>query len=396
MKKYHQLLLLITSIVSLSLLLVYRHEYNRLHYVLEVFNFFGQSCNLSDFQLTDPTLKYYDWGAEPVWQKSENVYVYSAFWNGKEAKSLVIQPDQTELARNCYLWFEDKQKPVIGKFKYTRIAQDKRVGHVAYFYYCMLSSLEHSPYAISFSIKNKQLKDSKKILLTTPVGYTHKFNNTICISPTDFQKQYFIEFLSYHKLVGVDNFIFYTNNIPHRLAKIISNLSSRLGIKVVFLLWNYPLTEDSLTRSIIEHDCRLRTNDFSRYSITLEINEFIVSSNFHTLVEFVDKYDSKNLSRLSLPVQVFCVEHNNHRKPIVLQNTDVNYNGETIIQYIYRSNHNDDVVNTQAIVKDIVSIHKYMKCLQKPVRMYQDDAILKFSTDLIRSTLIQLLLRDQI
>jgi len=398
MKKYHQLLLFITSVVSLSLLLVYRHEYNRLHYVLEVFNFFGQPCNISELQLSDNILGHHDWGAEPLWQESENVYIYSAFWSKKqEAKAIVLQTGSSEVAKNCYLWFEDKQKPVIAKFKYSKIAHDANNGQSAYFYYCMLTSSEHAPYAISFSTRSKISTELKKILLTNTAKSKHTFNTTLCVSPIDFNKGLFIEFLSYHKLIGIDNFIIYGNSVPHRLFKIVTNLSNRLGLKVAFLAWNYPKTEGSLTRSIIENDCIMRTVDFSNNSLTLEVDEFIVPSQHYTFAEVVNSYDSKQVAqRLSLPVQTFCIKNVNRRKPVVLQNVDVDYNDDNLVRFVYRNSHEDNTVVTQAVIKGVASIHKYINCVKKTIRVYQDNSILKFSTDLTRSTLVQLYLHDQI
>ncbi|KAF2893888.1 hypothetical protein ILUMI_12281 [Ignelater luminosus] len=395
MKKYQQLLLFIISVVSLSLLLIYRHEYNRLHYVLEVFNFFGQPCNFSDLQFTEHVLGHHDWGVEPSWQENENIYIYSAFWSKKqEAKVIVIHTEQSDVARNCYLWFEDKHKPIIGKFKYSKIESDALNGQFAYFYYCVFTSTELAPYAVSFSSTNKKSNKLKKILLTIVKPHKRSINTTICVSPTEFNKSYFVEFLSYHKLIGVDNFIFYGNSIPHRLSKIITNLSNRIGIKITFLAWNYPKTEGALIRTIIENDCLLRTMESSKNVITLELDEYIVPSQHYSLNDIISNYESKE--RLSLPVQRFCIKTTNRRKPIALQNTEVTYDNDTTVRYIYLNNQEDNVVATQAIPKGVASIHKYLMCQKKSVRVYNDNSILKFSTDLLRSTLVQLNLHDHI
>ncbi|KAK4884046.1 hypothetical protein RN001_000317 [Aquatica leii] len=390
MKKYHQLLLFVTTVISLSLLLVYRHQYNRLHYVLEVFNFFGHPCNISNLEHTDSIGGYQDWGVEPIWQQSENIYIYSAFWSKNEARAIVLHSEQSEPIRNCYLWYEDKEKPLIGKFKYTKIHTDKVILPIAYFYYCTLTQ-DHQPYAVSFSTKAK--KDNKKILLTIQSDHHNKKNTTICVAPTKFDKSYLVEFLSFHKLVGVNDFIFYQNDIPHRLAKILSNLSARLNIKVRFFPWNYPKTEGSLSRLVVESDCILRTTGISNTSITLQMNEFIVPSGpLISFTESFNKGDGSVPERISLPVQTFCVENTQRRKPIVLQNTDVSYNNDNDVQYVYRPRRQESTVVTHALAKDVISIHKYTKCLEKPARAYRDNSILRFSMDLTRSTLVQLFL----
>ncbi|KAJ8930457.1 hypothetical protein NQ314_016739 [Rhamnusium bicolor] len=298
MKKYHQLLLLIVSIISLSLFLIYRHEYNRLHYVLEVFNFFGQPCNFSDLQKTDIILNQHDWGPQPFWQETDNGYVYSAFLTGKiEIKAIALQSGIKNIPRNCYLWFEDKKKAIPGKFK---------------------------------------------------------------------------------------------------LSKLIVNLSNRLAIQASFLPWNYPKGESSLIRSIVENDCLLRTFGQTKYVITLEINEYIVPTNavgFDSLV----KDFGEDFHRLSLPVQKFCINNLSMNKPIALQNfevaNDFNYN---VVRYIRRNTKNNDLISTNAVDKAHASIHKYVRCNLDPHKTTTDNSMLTFSTDFTRSTLVQLLMHDQL
>lgn len=397
MKKYRQLLLLIITVVSVSLLLVYRHEYNRLHYVLEVFNFFGKPCNISSIETSENILGYHDWGPDALWQENENIYIYSAFLSKQsEAQAIVLHIGNTEVAKSCFLWFEDKEKPIPGKFRYTEIEKDKENGQVAYFYYCSLTTTKHEPYAVSFTVKNKKLHELKKIHLTKSRAHTQKVNTVICVSPTSFNKSFFVEFLSYHKLVGIDNFIFYQSNIPYRLIKIVRNLSNRLGINAYFRFWNYPKTEGILTRSIVEKDCTLRTANYSDNSITLELNEFIVPSGHRISFNETFNANQKMPNRISLPVQIFCIDNTHKRKPITVQNIDVNYNNDNKVQYVYRNYGESSIVVTHAVVKDVISIHKYVKCTQKPVRVYRDGSMLKFSVDLTRSTLVQLYLHNDL
>ncbi|KAF5275250.1 hypothetical protein FQA39_LY06910 [Lamprigera yunnana] len=371
MRKYHQLLLFITTVVSLSLLLVYRHQYNRLHYVLEVFNFFGHSCNISNLEYTDQVGGLQDWGVEPTWLENDDIYIYSAFWVKNEAQAIVLRAGPTQLAMNCYLWFEDQEKPLIGKFNYAHMADDVSNGLFIQLYHCKLLK-ERAPYAVSFSKKNR-FANLKKVLLTFKKPEV-KINTTICVAPTKFNKGFLVEFLSYHKLVGVNDFIIYESNIPYRLSKIISNFSGRLGFTVRFLPWNFPKNGNSLTRSIIERDCISRTSSYSQSSITLEINEFIVpSGQYISFGENFNKNNMKTSERISLPVQIFCMQDTHRSKPIVLQNVDVSYSDNNKVQYVYKNYAEDSTIITHAFVKNVISIHKYMQCLEKPTRVYQDN-----------------------
>jgi hypothetical protein len=397
MKKYHQLLLLIISVVSLSLFLIYRHEYNRLHYVLEVFNFFGQPCNISNLQQTENILSHHDWGPSPVWQEHESGYIYSAFLTRQnEAKALTLLSDEKLVPRNCYFWFEDKKKPVIGKFKFSKVMNDENVRLNLYFYICGMSKSEHVPYAVSFSYKVKKDSELKKIMLTNSFKHQININSTVCVSPSIYSKRRLIEFLSYHKLIGIDSFIFYNRDIPHRLVKIITNLSMRLGLQATFLPWNFPKGDSMITRITVENDCLLRTFGQSLYVVTLELNEYIVPSHvygFDTMMKNIDT----NSGRVSLPVQKFCIANTETTKPISMVNINVSDDYKySIVRYVYKNNERKEDLSTYAVAPGFASIHKYVKCPLESSKIHQDKTILKFSTDLTRSTLFQLLLHDQI
>lgn len=397
MKKYHQLLLLAVSVTSISLLLVYRHEYNKLHYVLEVFNFFGQPCNFSDLQKTDILFSQKDWGSEPAWQEIEDGYIYSAFLLGKiEVKAIALQNEGKIVPRNCYLWFEDKKKSIPAKFKFSKISYDEHTGVTAYFYSCYMSTMDNIPYAVSFSYRSRKDGDMKKILLTNTIEHNLSVNTTICVSPSVYSKKRLVEFISFHKLLGIDSFIFYNRDIPHRLSKLLRNLSSRLAVNTAFLNWNYPKLDTSLTRLIIEHDCLMRTFGHSKYVITLEINEYIVPSKEDNLLDLLKEFPD-DFHRLSLPVQRFCISYANANKPIALQNFEVSSDYSfNVVRYLRRNVNSENVISTNVVDKSDASIHKYVKCSVDPPKTITDNAIMKYSNDFIRSTLVQLLIHDQL
>lgn len=395
MRRYQQLLLFIISVVSVTLVLIYRHEYNRLHYVLEVFNFFGAPCNFTDLQISNNILNHHDWGPDPVWQENDVGYVYSAFWDKNEAKALGISETAKETPRYCYLWYEDKEKPVIGKFKYSKLGHDEMNKYTLFVYHCNVP-INQVPYAVSF-IGSKNLPYLKKILLRNVDVFQLNFNMTICVLPTSFDKFTLLEFLSFHQVIGIDSFIVYNSAIPHKLMKTLSNFSTRLGIKITFLPWNYPKAEGNLTRLIIENDCVLRAIGESKNLITLETNEYIVPTKYHNFNELLSDFNGKS-QRLSLPVQDFCVMYKSRNKPVALQNTKVSRSKNTLVYNIYKSvkvPYSNNSVNTQILDRGFASIHKYIDCDGKD-KYYEDNSILKFSTDFIRSTLVQLVIHNKI
>lgn len=395
MKKYQQLLLLVISIVSLGSLLVYRHQYNRLHYVLEVFDFFGSPCNFSDILTTNNVITNQDWGPTPLWQENDGSYIYSAFWNNSQAQVLALSQDAQKSFRNCYFWYEAQTKPVIGKLTYYQLSSPSEHAYTIYVYTCKAPENAHSPYAITIT-KNKQISKWKKVLLTNSHTTNVAFNSTICVTPTEaLSKRNLLEFISYYKLLGVDSFIFYNANIPHRLVKLLSNLSTRLGYKITFLPWSFPIEDTELPRLVIEQDCYFRATHKSFNVINLEVDEYIVPTGHQSLFELMKDISGKN-EKINLPVLTICIENSKQNVPIALQNTKVNRGTDSIVQSIY-VNKNIDIRPSKHVDEGFASIHKYIVCSKNSHKnTYQDTSIMKYYSDFIHSTLVQLLIHGQI
>lgn len=100
MRKYQQLLLILVSIISVSVLIAYRSENERLNNVLNVINFFGQrdSVNLNLVKIENYSNFTYKFDFPlPTWSYLGNEFhAYSAFWKkidlvlGGEAIALAI------------------------------------------------------------------------------------------------------------------------------------------------------------------------------------------------------------------------------------------------------------------------------------------------------------------
>lgn len=389
MKKYQRLLLFLTTLISLVLFLVYRHQYNRLHYVLEVFDFFGQPCNFSNLDKNEKILDHHDWGPPPLWQESEKINLYSAFWTDqKEVKAIVVVPTDSVQSRNCFLWYENKRRPTVGKFRLSVMSESSTFK--MYFYYCGSKTDNFNvPYAVSFSAKNK-LVDPKKILLTNNLNYHVNLNVTVCVPLSAFNKTKFIEFLSFHKLVGVNSFIFYGGPVPHRITKLISNLAYRLDIHAAFFPWNFPYSYKELAKEVITFDCILRNKNQSYYAAVLEIDEYVVPEQYSSLTEILDNIDH-NAQKVTFPVIKFCLEQGKPDNPMVLQNIELMNTKELTVANFYRVNVQNKSVAVHNFDRDFAAVHKYVHCSDKTAKRSVNTAILKYSTDFIRTTLIQML-----
>ncbi|XP_017769784.1 PREDICTED: uncharacterized protein LOC108557677 [Nicrophorus vespilloides] len=391
MRKYKQLLLVLLSIVSLSLLLLYRHEYNKLHTVLEVFNFFGQPCNLTDLLESNRVVNHYDWGPNPIWTEDENIQVFSSFWSSNEVKSIVAVSDKVNHARSCFLWYEDQDVPVVSKMRLTQIQKDEDAATSVYFYLCSTTD-KRVPYAVSYSKNNK--RNLKKHLIKSD-RISVNFSTTVCVPPSnDMNKRKFSEFLSFHNLIGIQTFIVYTD-LPYRFTKFIENFSSRLNINITFYQWNFGNDLSTLSSTIVENDCLLRTMNQSRHVITLKVNEYLVPYTHLHLDQVLTDFPS---DQLKVAVQKFCLNYENPQQPIALQNLQSVQEEKTESKVIYRNivKKSTDVVSTQGIEKASVSIHRYEYCKEGVEKMSYDDSIKRFETDFMRATLVQQIMRKQL
>lgn len=389
MRKYQQLILWVFSFISLILVLVYRHEYNRLHYVLEVFNFFGTPCNFSAFNTTDKYLDHFDWGQSPVWQDNADHYIFSSFANNSCVQAIAVTRKATKLPKKCYLWFEN-ENPTLGEMSSLMIA--KKDDLEAHIYYCGIKNLKNTPYAISFGSRSKY-SFTKKIILTQMEKKPIPIKATLCVSPSLYNKRELVEFISFHKLIGFKYFIFYYDDIPYSMLRYLSNLREILEIDLTFFPWNFPMHSTELTRQIIEKDCILRTLGKSEISVTLGLNEYLISLDSYGIYSLKRNFHSSQY--INIPVQTICIQKNNSYHPIAVQNTNYYNDGSMkVIKLYFNSNSNkteNNVQNSSQLV-----IHSYKNCEGYSGPFYNTKSINMYSTDFIRSTLMQLLIHDQI
>lgn len=100
MRKYQQLILVLISVISVTVLIAYKSENERLNHVLNVVNFFGQresvSLNLVKIENFSNFTYRFDFPL-PTWSYLGNdFHAYSSFWKkndliaGGEAVALAI------------------------------------------------------------------------------------------------------------------------------------------------------------------------------------------------------------------------------------------------------------------------------------------------------------------
>jgi hypothetical protein len=440
MKKYYQLALVIISLVSVVTLLFYRHEYNRLRYVLEVLNFFGKPGGQQSSRTSDDCIignssqdkEFLNFAEpEPAWQRLSNThFLYSAYWevsgNERRVKALSIEFGDGIPDFACSFWFEDGDTSVLGTFSFSVIETKEAVRETlknnnkpkitGYYLYCKGKDINNALYGVSF-YNADDIVPSKVFI---PVYYTKEesslSNSTaICIvtSPTQrLLKSAVAEFLSYHQFVGVTNYIIYNGGLPSKVLSALrgAEIWKGLGLSISVLLWNFPVYSqeaEGVARLVMEKDCLLRTMGRVHNVAVLTWEEYIVPRYHHLLPSMLDDFDSgwKTVSRFEIQVITFCVEFPDDEQaepgsPLIFRKTRYSKVGNRERPfYVYRphltsASSRELAVTTQHVPQGIAAVHRYARCFhnRKPVAeqaYLNEPAMLRFSGDLKRSNLLK-------
>ncbi|XP_076043236.1 uncharacterized protein LOC143026547 [Oratosquilla oratoria] len=335
MRKYQQLALTIITIISLVSFLFYKHEYERLRYVLEYLDTFGEPP--SDLGAVRPQCGYStqskvstppaDWV-----QVSPEFYIYSAFWddNGKGQAQVraigVLRTGVEPKEVNCKLWYERENQPRSGKCTMKKendrnhgLMPEEKSSIEIWSVFCSQEGKVQSgvvPYMIQFEQTNGEL--SSAVYVYESESWKSVVNRTaICVIPLDAPTETLriVEFISYHNLVGVEKFTIYGSVLTPAARKLLDRYGDEVGIHFEEKQFNTPMQiqKTSLTaRRVIELDCMYRHKDTHENVLILALNEFILP-NYHgnTIQDLLADFvlgRSKSISEFHLSSQKICID----------------------------------------------------------------------------------------
>lgn len=310
MRKYTQLGLVIITIASIIVLLMYRNEYRQLKYVLDVVNFIGRKDEMTLVHLENETSVYQHTPYQfddplPIWQRIGNgFHAYSSFWikpndlrTGGEVIAIVASFKHSMVRFKCEVQYSNGQMQK-GKFVFTR--EDIVAGSdtantngpsddfIVYKFVCKVGKEYGIPTQIVFTdlsastrhripVRNLQHKKVDDLLtMTMCVNLVPRNQSEVDAFSTDFN---LLQFFLHHQLIGIDEFLVYGS------SQISSALKRTLyvhGIKLNLFPFNFPydLAHLSKVQTLIQSDCLLRTSNAVEYTIFSTAHDFIyVNSN---------------------------------------------------------------------------------------------------------------------
>ncbi|XP_054010558.1 uncharacterized protein LOC128893556 [Hylaeus anthracinus] len=430
MRKYYQAALAVTAIVSLVSLLFYRHEYYKLRYVLEVFNYFGKpnqksigtNCTNNVPIFTKFNMKF----EEPLssWQRLDNdLYVYSAY-NIREKEVQVIGFGSLNSIQDmqCVIFFENEIKPILGSFTYVSIDSnfnfsnvDKSSNYHGYHFYCTYTK-NAIPVGITFLTKSNTYLNDTPILPIRSQSYSSNYTSVgVCVSPPLTKPMHLTDmfaFINFHDVIGMDNFIIYDFGIPNDFNSNLKDASKFQNPYWKFTYttvpWNFPFSgiHSNVIKNVIQADCLYRTYKKVMYVTTISWEEYLVLKYHHSLIDLVADFKRSRMksNHYKINTLTFCTQQ--------ADNTDIKNSTFTIFKktrfdpsitdnrptYIYNAHEilKKDNTHIQEIRKDLVTLNRYKYCFEKPDpdTGTQETSILRFKEDIQNSPMFVKFIMD--
>ncbi|XP_022175050.1 uncharacterized protein LOC111037011 [Myzus persicae] len=391
MRKYQQLLLVLVSFVSVFSLLLYRYEYMQLLNVLEVLNFFGYTAdNMTNCVLLEDKfsvdLENDNLLAKPpvFWIKRDQYYAYSAFWSAqqKSVNLLILGPKSAFSGYECRVWFKmaDQFVSKPAKLSYSIRTTNHDPNFHQYEVHCKPDDVpvNTEPYGVLLGREN-----SLKLFIPIDVQKVSptKDDLIICIAPdySGIPDTYLVEFIAYHSLLGVRHFVVYDIGIHYKVLQFLRSIAGHRDIykSLSTLSWQFPTTDLQLERSILQKDCKQRTEGLAKHSVLLSWDQYLMLNK--------DELNSlKNDMGYTFEIKKCCNNRQLKKSwPMAMKKTICEKTNETISTII-----DDQTMNYQSPVK-IGSIHRLEELCEK-YSGKDDKSMAKYLINFVNSKLLRL------
>lgn len=342
MRKYHQLLLVIISCISIIVLLTYKSENSRLKDVLSAVHFFSRKDAdelrlLNNFTAAEEDVIDFN-RPLPVWQLvGDSFHAYASYYqrndlvsSGGEVLTLVTGKAGAVVNFRCKAHY-DVGRVIQGKFRFQHLNEEDKndAAFTNYVFYCRLKNNLGEPNTIVYTDltadgSNSYHKLRLRFVKGTQGSNVPQTQLAICLDLVSFNmsgsfgKSYskLLEFFIHHYVLGINQFIVYNGD---ELTEILlQKLMKYKSIHLQSLPFNFPFANNknntSNLREMIKTDCLLRSMHKAKYVILLEPNEFFFPnaklSDHNSVLYSMNSYSTSE-TIYELQTYSVCIDENN-------------------------------------------------------------------------------------
>jgi hypothetical protein len=185
---------------------------------------------------------------------------------------------------------------------------------------------------------------------------------TLCTFSFQIELTYFIQWIEYHRLVGISKFVIYnTSTMDNEFYSIIHSYEEDHPALIDIIQWNYSIDK-------IQYDCFLRYGDISEWITTIHINEYLIPKNpYDNLPRLLTEQYGRHLqASVILENQEFCSDSQLRytEKGIIIEKCISRYVvSNRSVKYFYRPRNidylsiNRDMKSNDEMKKTIVLAH---------------------------------------
>lgn len=417
MRKYTQLCLVIVTVISVIILLMYRSEYRQLKYVLDVVNFVGRKDEIAMVRLENQTNFYHHSNYEfneplPVWQRIGNgFHAYSSFWRrpnmlveGGEVLTIVAGLKHSIVSFKCEAVYADNRSQK-GKFVFAREEMPggsaSQEEFVIYKFICKLPRGSDKPWTVSFTDQSTKVAQSVAVRSLDNSTAKELLTMTLCVDllpqkepqirHDDFN---LLQFFVHHHLVGVEEFLVYDFN---RMSATVKRILFLNGIKLNVFPFNFPFATSSpeLMRQFVEMDCLLRTSNAVKYTSVATLDEYLytngnLGSNPQPLLQMLKNHAFADDAKLQIASNEICA-HDTRR--ILSDNLILESENAANPSYLFRTNAiflrgSNSVIKTADSAKlprlsrELAFVNHYKICNQKKKADQQTNSITEWRSSI--------------
>lgn len=330
MKKFVQLFLIVLSVISTSLFVFYKHEYNRLRSVLEVLDTFGSNAVGKPSQPSETNTNANEFASFSVWRKFGPFFTYSAFAKQNEKQTrvqiLTIVPVSVENSGKCSVWFDNKKIPVLGNLSmhqlYHQSEDDTLLKPVLL--ECVTVRTGQTPHAVAPYASREQGNAEAIDIVHEPLSFVKKKSDAVhaCLLPlSEFFDSHlnFAEFVVFHQAVGIEKFYLYINTISLAVKKLLATHMQNKTFIVNY--WNVPeeLNQPatlSIVNAILMNDCLFRSRSMASYLVITDTEKFLMPKHHTTIgavLSDISAVVTYPISQMHCHHKIFCTESQEYR-----------------------------------------------------------------------------------